>query len=92
MEPSLSQALHLLNGATVHEKIISGKVIPTLIEQENSNSQIIDELYQRCLGRKATETEQTGLLQQIESELDRVKALEDIFWAILNSREFVFNH
>ena len=92
MEPSLSQALHLLNGATVHKKIISGKVIPTLIEQENSNSQIIDELYQRCLGRKATAAEQTGLIQQIESEPDRVKVLEDVFWAILNSREFVFNH
>ena len=92
MEPSLSQALHLLNGTTVHEKITKGKVIETLIEQKLDNVQIVNELYQRCLSRPANETEQTALVQKIESEPDRVKALEDVFWAILNSREFVFNH
>jgi len=86
MEPSLSQALHLLNGTTVHEKIIKGKVIPKLIEQKLSNTEIIDELYLRCLGRQVTETEQMSLVKQVESEPDRVKALEDVFWAVLNSR------
>ena len=60
MEPSLSQALHLLNGTTVHEKIIQGKVIPTLIEQKLDNTQIINELYLRCLGRRPNETEETS--------------------------------
>ena len=92
MEPSLSQALHLLNGTTVHEKIIKGKVIPTLIDQKLDNAEIINEIYLRCLSRSANEAEQTSLIQQIESEPDRVKALEDVFWAVLNSREFVFNH
>ena len=92
MEPSLSQALHLLNGTTVHEKITKGNVIRKLIEQKLDNSQIVNELYLRCLGRPATEAEQASLVQQVESEPDRAKALEDVFWAVLNSREFVFNH
>ena len=92
MEPNLSQALHLLNGATVHKKIIQGKVIRTLVKAKMTNAQIIDSLYLRCLGRKANEAEQTGLAERIKAEPDRVKALEDVFWAILNSSEFVFNH
>ena len=92
MEPSLSQALHLLNGTTVHEKISQGKVISTLIKQKLDDSQIVNELYLRCLGRSATEIELTSLVKQIESEPDRGRVLEDVFWAILNSREFVFNH
>ena len=92
MEPSLSQALHLLNGATVHKKIIQGKVVQTLIDEKLTDAQIIDSLYLRCFGRKANESEQTGLTERIKAEPDRVKALEDIFWAILNSSEFVFNH
>ena len=79
MEPSLSQALHLLNGATVHDKILKGKVISTLIKQKLDDSQIVNELYLRCLARPATEIELTSLVKQIESEPDRGRALEDVF-------------
>ena len=50
------------------------------------------EIYIRCLSRKPTEREAAALNEVVNNEQDKKQALEDIFWATLNSREFVFNH
>ncbi len=92
MDPNLSQALHLLNGETVHQKIIQGKVVERLLNSDHSPAEIINELYFRCLARMPTDSERENLIAKIEGEVNQKQALEDIFWAILNSREFVFNH
>ena len=91
-EPNLSQALHLLNGVTVNNKIKSGKVIQKLLDQELSHQEIVTEIYQRCIARKPTEKELENLLAEVDAQKNKKAALEDIFWAVLNSREFVFNH
>ncbi len=92
MEPNLSQALHLINGSTVAGSIRRGKVINKLLEQDLTPEQIVDDLYLRTLCRKPTEQELSVLLDVL-SESDNVRqSLEDIFWALLNSREFLFNH
>ena len=92
MDPSLSQALHLLNGTTVNNKIKQGKLIERLVAEKKTDDQILDEIYQRCLTRLPTDQERVALTAEIASEENRNLALEDIFWALLNSREFVFNH
>ncbi|MEL7499825.1 MAG: DUF1549 domain-containing protein [Planctomycetota bacterium] len=92
MDPSLSQALHLLNGSSVHQKILQGKVVDRLIAEKKTNDKILDELYLRCLGRLPTDAERGALNVEITSSKDKPMILQDIFWAILNSREFVFNH
>jgi len=93
MDPSLSQALHLLNGNTVNSKIRQGKLIQTwLKEQKKTPDQIIKEIYLRCLGRQPTDQEESALLESVAAEKNKQQALEDVFWAVLNSREFVFNH
>ncbi|MEE2844552.1 MAG: DUF1553 domain-containing protein, partial [Planctomycetota bacterium] len=92
MEPNLSQALHMLNGDTVNSKIQQGKLIPTRLGEEVPIPQILQELYIRCLCRKPTEKELTNLMEIISQEENKQQALEDTFWALLNSREFLFNH
>ena len=92
MEPNLSQALHLINGDTVQRKITQGAVIKNLIEAEKSDDEILTEMYLRCFSRAPTVAETTALKVTIEENENRQQALEDIFWALLNSREFVFNH
>ena len=92
MDPSLSQALHLLNGGTVNEKIKQGKLIERRIAEDKSNNEILDELYQRSLARLPTDRERGELNTEIAASENRKQALEDVFWALLNSREFVFNH
>ncbi|MBM4056929.1 MAG: DUF1553 domain-containing protein, partial [Planctomycetes bacterium] len=98
MEPNLSQALHLLNGDTVQQKIRQGGVVQRLLEAGRTPEQVIEELYLRTLTRKPTEKETAGLMEIVGTDpAARTPAalretLEDGFGAILNSREFVFNH
>ena len=97
MEPNLSQALHLLNGDTVQEKIASGGVVKRMLDENRSAEQIVEEIYLRTLTRMPTEKERTSLLEILQDPAAQDPAaiqrnLEDGFWAILNSREFVFNH
>jgi hypothetical protein len=91
-DPSLSQALHLLNGSATGGKIAQGKVAEELLKDDATPQQALDRLYVRCLSRFPTDTERQELLASIEQAPNPKEGLEDIFWAILNSREFVFNH
>lgn len=94
--PSLSQALHLLNGKAVHEKIERGKQVKLWLNDEKlSASEILSRLYILALSRPITDSELDSLLRDFEEIPDdeqRFNYLNDVYWAVLNSREFVFNH
>ncbi|TWT70069.1 DUF1549 domain-containing protein [Crateriforma conspicua] len=92
-DPSLSQALHLLNGNSVQGKIASGKLIRTWLKEEKlSPEQILDRLYVRSLSRVPTKEERDDLLAMVNEQSNAEAVLQDVAWAILNSREFAFNH
>ena len=92
MEPNLSQALHLLNGDTVNSKIKSGNVLGKLADKGLSPDQMINELYVRCVSRLPTDKEKQTIKAILDTEKDKTSVLEDVFWSLLNSREFLFNH
>jgi hypothetical protein len=92
MEPTLSQALHLMNGDTVNTKIQQGGVLAQLKEQGLDPAASIENLYIRCLGRKPTPEEQAALGPLFAEGSNPDQAMADVFWALLNSREFLFNH
>lgn len=91
-EPSIAQALHLLNAPEIFEKIAhrNGNA-RQLAASEMSPVELIDELYLGTLSRFPTTAEQELMLQAF-GETDRRAAAEDVLWALLNSKEFVFNH
>jgi hypothetical protein len=91
-DPTLSQALHLLNGDTVHGKIGQGGLVKTALDAGKSPREIIEDLFVRCLSRKPVPPESDELVQIVAQAPDPQQGLEDVFWAILNSREFIFNH
>jgi hypothetical protein len=91
-EPTLSQALHMLNGTSVHNKIQQGGVVKELLAAGKTPPQAIESLYIRCLSRRPEPAEMERLMAVVTSAENPQAGLEDVFWAILNSREFVFNH
>jgi hypothetical protein len=92
MDPNLSQALHLLNGATVDGKIKEGGVIRALQKSGKKREEILDELYLRTLNRPPNEAERARLTSFFGDPKSDEQVLTDLFWSLLNAKEFVFNH
>ena len=92
MNPNLSQALHLINGTTVQGKILNGGVVRKMVAAKADDKTILTNLYLRTLGRAPADDELKTLTPLLADAATREKTLEDIFWALLNSKEFMFNH
>lgn len=92
LEPTLSQSLHLMNGETVAAKVAQGSLVGKLLQEKRPPAFVIEQLYHRCLSRAPRPDEMQTLLKMVDAAPDKKQALEDVFWAILNSREFMFNH
>jgi len=92
MEPTLSQALHLLNGDTVQRNIVRGNLIGRQLKKKRTPRQILRGLYIRCLSRPPSKREQQIFGKLLDSSRNKKRTLEDLFWALINSREFIFNH
>src|SRR5438552_3430990 len=91
-EPNLSQALHLLNGKTVSDKIEQGGVVQRLLKEGRASDEIIEDLYLRCLARQPTDKELSKLKGFVKDATNPDQVLNDLFWSLLNSKEFIFNH
>lgn len=93
MEPTLSQALHLMNGDAVNDRIKQGKVVTKLIEAKKTDREVVEDLYLRVFGRMPMDKEWQPIQQTLAAAPEqRQQALEDVFWALMNSKEFYFNH
>jgi hypothetical protein len=92
-ESNLSQALQMINGPLVHGKLrdANGR-IHQLITAGKTDAEIIEQLYLAALARKPVPAELDAATKHIAGGSDRKLALEDIGWALLNSKEFLFQH
>ncbi len=90
--PTLSQALHMLNGETVEGKIANGAVVQKLMKSNLTPREIAADLYLRCFGRAPSEPELRKLEEHWGVTEEQPKVYTDIFWALLNAKEFMFNH
>ncbi len=93
-EPSMVQALHLLNAPEITAKLMHrhGRA-RQLAASNRSPAELIEELYLTTVSRFPTEEERELMLQAFAAYGDdRQAAVEDVLWALLNSKEFVFNH
>jgi hypothetical protein len=91
-DPSLSQALHMLNGDTAGGKIAKGGLVKRMIDAGKTPEQVVESIYIRCLSRRPAGDELQKLMAVVTESATPQAGLEDVFWAVLNSREFVFNH
>ncbi len=86
----LSQALHLVNGPAVNAK--SEEAVNRLLAPARSNQEVIQELYLRTVCRLPKAREVIQWERVLSTAGSKREALEDLLWALLNSREFAFNH
>lgn len=83
----------MINGPVVHNKLRddAGR-IPRMIKAGKKDEAIIDSLYLVALSRPPAAEELAASKAHIAKSADRRQALEDIGWAILNCKEFLFQH
>ena len=94
-QPTMVQVLHLSNGDTVNEKLEkSGNRIDQLLTASTPDDKIIEEVYLTALSRYPTATEKERLASTLSGAGEPNKRLlvEDLYWGILTSKEFLFNH
>ena len=91
-EPTVVQALHLMNSPGVHEKIVAGDSLSArLAASERSAEEIVEELYLAVYCRFPTAEERQAAATRVASSGDeRRRAVDDLLWALLNTPEFVF--
>ena len=92
-QPTLSQALSLINGSNVTHCIERGKNLPAWTATSSNPQEVIRNLYLTSLSRVPSDLETAAFAETLRTHASGPGvALQDIFWAVLNSNEFLFNH
>jgi Protein of unknown function (DUF1553) len=94
-EPSMSQALHIANGDTLNKKLSAkDNALTKLLEAKVPDVKLVEEASLACLSRLPTAAEKEKVLKTLAGtkDSDRRTDVEDLYWALMSSREFLFNH
>ena len=92
-DSNLAQALQLINGPTINEKIRNpNNRLGKLLTEKKSEKEILDSLYLATLSRLPSDAERQPALGHVAKNTDKRRAWEDVVWALLNTREFLFRH
>lgn len=92
-DPNLAQVLHLLNGELVTRKLTdkNGR-LAGYINNKTPIDDAVRDLYLATFSRPPSDEELLSAGEFFESAESPRQGLEDILWALINSREFLFNH
>jgi hypothetical protein len=94
-DPSMTQVLDISNGDTINKKLEAktGR-ISKMLEGKMPSAKMIEEAYLAAFSRLPTAEESASLEKVFDKagEKDRRTVVEDMFWALLSSKEFLFNH
>jgi hypothetical protein len=95
--PTLSQALHLMNGDAVRRMIEApDNVMGEMLQRGKSDDAIVSAIYHRAYSRPPSDKQTAVALNYLASEQrsgrSRQRALENFLWGVLNSKEFQLNH
>lgn len=93
-EPSVSQALHLMNAEEIEAKIRSRRgVARKLADGGKTPAAIVEELYLSTHSRFPTKAEVSAVLDLFNRNeaITRREAVEDVLWTLLNTKDFLYN-
>jgi hypothetical protein len=90
---SLRQSLLLIGGDVIESKVLNlNGYLANLLALGPEPDEIVENLYLRTLCRPPTSEELSHWSSELKQAASPREAAEDLFWALLNSREFMFNH
>ncbi|MFO0841386.1 MAG: DUF1553 domain-containing protein [Gemmataceae bacterium] len=94
---TIVQALLMMNGKNINDAIASPKgTVATAMATKGTGVAVVRDLYLAALNRPPRKAELADVLRKIQLRpgfRDSAKAqYEDLFWALLNSNEFIINH
>jgi len=90
---TLNQALHLISGDTIHNKITdSNGALARMLDAGRPPDEIVEDLYLSTVSRYPDAEERKLASAAISRAGNPRKGLEDVYWALLNSKEFLYNH
>jgi hypothetical protein len=90
---TLGQVLLLANSDEIENKIADGNGrVAKLTKDKKPVAEVIEELYLTAYSRRPTAAESSRVTSYINAADNKQRAVEDVLWALLNSREFMFNH
>lgn len=93
-EANLAQSLHLLNSAEVQNKVASSTGRAAVFASDpRSNEEKVNELYHWVYGRAPDADELRIATEHIAQQGEKPQlGYEDLLWALVNTKEFLFNH
>jgi hypothetical protein len=93
-EANLAQSLHLLNSSDVQNKLTNGqgRAAQLSADKNLTHPQKIEQIYLQAFARLPDAVELGAATAYIEKTKNDKQAYEDILWAIINTKEFLFNH
>jgi hypothetical protein len=93
-EANLAQSLHLLNSSEIQGKLTAGNGSAAKLGGDKARDGLtkVRELYLLAFSREPTPEEASIAVAHIDKSEDQRKAFEDIIWALINTKEFLFNH
>ncbi len=93
-DASLAQSLHLLNSKEIHDMLTAdaGRAASFAKETERPVEKRVEDLYYWVYSRAPTGDETKVALTHLEKTEKPREAFEDIIWALVNTKEFLFNH
>ncbi len=89
--PALPQTLFLMTDPGLTNKLAGGR-LRTLLAAKMSDARIVEELFLATLSRLPDGGERAAALERVSAAADREAGLADVLWALINTREFIFNH
>ena len=93
-DANLAQSLHMLNSGDIRNKVTSGRASSLALDQQRDELQKLTELYMLAYSRPPAASELSLAMEHLASAstYDKREAYEDIVWALINTKEFMFNH
>jgi len=93
-QPSDAQRLHMLNSSHVQNKIGRSKRLNGLIKvSKGNNKKLIGMIYLNILSRFPMQNELATAEKYFESKgMGKRQAVNDLAWALINSKEFLYRH